>query len=71
MARAKLFVNDIKRPLIKADVTREGNRAIDQATIQVPPETPINASDTITYVQDMVDLEANRLIYNFEEHVKN
>ena len=71
MGHAKFFVNNVKRPLLKAEVTREGNRAIDQAKFEVPPETPVCASDEVTYSQDMVEMEANRLIFNFCQHVKD
>jgi len=71
MARAKIFVNDFPRQLIKASVTREGNRAIDQAKFIVCPETPICVTDQVVYVQDMVNLDRNSLIYNFCQHIKD
>ncbi len=71
MAVVKFFVNDVKRQLHKAEISREGSRAIDQAKISVPPETPIESSDQVTYVQDMVSLDANRLLFNFCQHIKD
>jgi len=71
MPVVKFFVNDVKRQLHKAEISREGNRAIDQAKIRVPPETPVCTSDRITYVQDMVDLCSNRLLFNFCQHIKD
>ena len=71
MAVVKFFVNDVKRQLHKAEISREGSRAIDQAKIQVPAETPIESTDTLTYVQDMVELCTNRLLFNFCQHVKD
>jgi len=71
MPRVKFFINDIERSLIKAEIVREGIRAVDQAVICVPPETPVCASDRIVYVQDMVDLDSNRIIYNFCQTLKD
>jgi len=71
MPRVKFFVNDIKRQLLKSEITREGNRAIDQANMEVPPETPVCATDKIIYVQDMVDICTNRLLFNFCQHIKD
>jgi len=71
MPKVKLFINDVPRRLIKAEVTREGIRAVDQSVICVPPETPVCASDRIVYVQDMVDLNTNRIIYNYCQTLKD
>ncbi len=71
MPHAKLFINNTRRALVKATVSREGCRAIDQAKFVVPPETPVDASDTIVYVQDMVNVFDNTLLFNFCEHVKD
>jgi len=71
MAYAKFFVNCIERDLLKSKVTREGSRAIDLGRFDVPTTTPVCASDTITYVQDMVCLSDNRLLFNFCQHVKD
>ncbi len=71
MPHAKLFINNTRRPLLKATVTREGCRAIDQAKFTVPPETPVDASDNIVYVQDMVNVFENTLLFNFCDHVKD
>jgi len=71
MPRVKLFINDIERALIKSEIVREGVRAVDQAVICVPPETPVCASDRVVYVQDMADLDANRIIYNFCQTLKD
>jgi len=71
MPHAKLFINGTKRALVSATVSREGCRAIDQAKFVVPPETPICASDTVIYMQDMVNVNNTRLLFNFCSHVKD
>ncbi len=71
MAVARIFVNDFPRQLIKASVSREGSRAIDQAKFIVCPETPICVTDQVVYIQDMVNLDRNNLLFNFCFHVKD
>ena len=71
MTRARIFVNDFPRQLIKASVTREGNRAIDQAKFIVCPATPICVTDQVVYVQDMANLDRLNLLYNFCQHIKD
>jgi len=71
MAVAKIFINDFPRQLIKATVTREGNRAIDQAKFILCPETPVCVTDEVVYIQDVANLDRNNLIYNFCEHIKD
>ncbi len=71
MPHAKLFINNTKRALVKAVVTREGCRAIDQAKFIVPPETPVDAGDCIIYMQDMVNVCNTRLLFNFCSHLKD
>ncbi len=71
MSRARIFVNDFPRQLLSAQVTREGNRAIDQAKFIVCPETPICVTDQVVYLQDMANLDRLDLLYNFCQHIKD
>jgi len=71
MPAAKLFINNVHRDLLKAHVPREACRSLDQGRFELPATTDVCPSDCITYVQDMVDLGSNRLLFNFCQHPKD
>lgn len=71
MPRAKLFINNVERDLLKACVPREACRSLDQGKFDLPAFTDVCSSDEITYVQDMVNLGSNRLLFNFCFHPKD
>lgn len=56
MARVKAFVNNTSVKLIESSITREGERAIDQAKIKIPICSSIVIGDTVTIQQDAIGL---------------
>jgi hypothetical protein len=71
MTQVNLFINDIKKSLIESEITKEGDRAIDEAIIKVPPSVDVNVNDKIIIIQDMIPLDNISAIYNFNEHVND
>ena len=52
MALVKLFINSIEKTLYEADLTKEGERAIDQITLKVPRAVNPTVNQEIKYLQD-------------------
>ena len=50
MTQVNLFINDIKKSLIESEITKEGDRAIDEAIIKVPPSVDVNVNDKIIII---------------------
>ena len=55
MAFVKLFINSIEKTLYEADLTKEGERAIDQIRLKVPKVVNPSVNQEVKYLQDMVD----------------
>jgi len=71
LSQTTLFINDIKKTIIEYSITKEGDRAIDEAVIKLPPSVDINASDVITIIQDMIPTNNLSAIYNFGENLSD
>jgi hypothetical protein len=69
MAVVSVFINDVKKSFVKTTIIREGDRAIDEADIMLPPSVDANPNDKIIIVQDMVSTDNLSAIYNFNESV--
>jgi len=71
MARVKVHVNKVPKTVISTEVTREGERAIDQSKIVMPLGSAICISDEITISQDAVDLDCVVGVYMMQGSVKD
>jgi len=69
MVNVAVFINDVKKSFSQTKITKEGNRAIDEADIVVPPTVDINTNDKVIIVQDMIPVTNLSAIYNFNENV--
>jgi hypothetical protein len=69
MVNVAVFINDVKKSFSQTKITKEGNRAIDEADIIVPPTVDVNTNDKIIIVQDMIPVTNLSAIYNFNENV--
>ncbi len=69
MVNVAVFINDVKKSFSQTRITKEGNRAIDEADIVVPPTVDINTNDKVIIVQDMIPVTNLSAIYNFNENV--
>ena len=66
MARVKVLVNNSARKIIQTQVTREGERAIDQSKVVLPICAAIDIGDRINILQDAVDLCGAVGLYMFQ-----
>jgi len=67
MAVVSVFINDVKKSFVKTTIIREGDRAIDEADIILPPSVDANPNDKVIILQDMVSTDNLSAIYNFNE----
>ena len=71
MAFVKLFINSIEKTLYEADLTKEGERAIDQIRLIVPKLVNPEVNQEIKYLQDMVDIGKLIAVYNLQGNVED
>ena len=57
MALVKLLINSVEKTLYDSDLTKEGERAVDQITVKVPKAVNPTINQDLTYLQDMADLK--------------
>ena len=69
MVTVALFINDVKKSFIKTNIIKEGDRAIDEADIVIPPTVDANTNDKIIIIHDMVAVDNLSAVYNFNETV--
>ncbi len=69
MVNVAVFINDVKKSFSQTRITKEGNRAIDEADIVVPPTVDVNTNDKVIIIQDMIPVTNLSAIYNFNENV--
>ena len=69
MVNVAVFINDVKRAFSETRIIKEGDRAIDEATITVPPTVDVNTNDTVEILHDMIPVTSLSAIYNFNETV--
>ena len=62
MARVRLFVKDTETTFLKSTVTKQGDRAIDQAKIYLPTCNNVEPNNDIKYVQDIASLTDLKLM---------
>ena len=71
MAFVKLFINSIEKTLYEADLTKEGERAIDQIRLKVPKVVNPVVNQEIKYLQDMADTRNLIAVYNLQGNVED
>ena len=71
MAFVKLFINSIEKALYEADLTKEGERAIDQIKLKVPKAVNPLINQEIKYLQDMADTRNLIAVYNLQGNVED
>jgi len=62
MARVRLFVKDTETTFLKSVITKQGDRAIDQAKIFLPLCNNVEPNNDIKYVQDIASLSDLKLM---------
>lgn len=68
MARVKALVNNTPIKLLESEVTREGERAIDQTKIVIPACSAVCIGCNLKILQDAVDLSCMVGAYLFQEN---
>ena len=63
MAIVKLFINSVEKNLYESDLTKEGERAVDQIRLVVPKAVDVTVNQEIKYLQDIVDM--TKLLHGF------
>ena len=71
MAFVKLFINSIEKTLYEADLTKEGERAIDQIKLKVPKSVNPAINQELKYLQDMADTKNLIAVYNLQGNVED
>jgi len=71
MAIVKLFVEGVEKNLHEVELTKEGERAIDQISLKVPKAVSVSVNQEIKYLQDMVDITKLITVYNFQGNAED
>jgi len=71
MAIVKLFINNVEKSLYEVDLTKEGERAVDQIRIKVPKAVAVTVNQEIKYLQDIVDTTRLISVYNFQGNTED
>ena len=71
MAIVKLFINSVEKSLYEADLTKEGERAVDQIRIKVPKAVAVTVNQDIKYLQDIVDMTRLIAVYNIQGNTED
>ena len=71
MALVKLLINSVEKTLYDSDLTKEGERAVDQITVKVPKAVNPTINQDLTYLQDMADLKNLIAVYNLQGNVED
>ena len=66
MALTKLILNNVTTPVMWTELTKQGERAIDQFRFRLPSHKSAVVNNTVLYLQDMANLEKLSAIYNFQ-----
>ena len=71
MGIVKLFINDVEKNLHSVELTKEGERAIDQIRLKVPKSVEVIVNQELKYLQDMVDLTKLIAVYNLQGNTED
>jgi len=71
MAVTKLFINNVEKQLLESDLTKEGERAIDQIRVKIPRDISVNVNQEMKFLQDMADLSTLISVYNLQGNVED
>ena len=71
MALVKLLINSVEKTLYDSDLTKEGERAVDQITVKVPKAVNPTINQELKYLQDMADIKNLIAVYNFQGNVED
>ena len=66
MALVKLILDGTTTPILSSSLEKQGERAIDQFKFQLPTNRSASVNDSVTYLQDIANLEYLTAIYNFQ-----
>ena len=71
MAVTKLFINGTEKQLLESDLTKEGERAIDQIRVKIPRDISVDVNQEVKFLQDIADLSTLISVYNFQGNVED
>tara|TARA_B100001750_G_scaffold124873_1_gene99107 strand:- start:996 stop:3230 length:2235 start_codon:yes stop_codon:yes gene_type:complete len=73
MTKVKILTgsNYTRRTLLRSELSKEGDRAIDQITVDLPKNETVGINDKLYYVQDFVEVDDLSLLLNFQLNVKD
>jgi len=66
MALVKLILDGTTTAILSSSLEKQGERAIDQFKFQLPTHRSATINDSVTYLQDIANLEYLTAIYNFQ-----
>ena len=71
MTFVKLFINSVEETVYESDLTKEGERAIDQIKLKVPKSVNPAINQELKFIQDMVDASDLIAVYNLQGNVED
>jgi len=71
MGIVKLFIDNVEKNLHGVELTKEGERAIDQIRLTVPKAVEVSVNQELKYLQDMVDLTKLIAVYNLQGNAED
>jgi len=69
MSQVKVFKNGVDIKVLSTEITMEGDRAVDQGTIELPADIDASIHDEITYHHDLVDMNGLKTYLGFENDI--
>jgi hypothetical protein len=67
----KLILNNAVVTPIEVTLKKEGDRAIDQIRVSIPPNKTVSSNQSLIWLQDYVTLDNLSAIYNLQSSVKD
>ena len=71
MAVTKLFINNVEKQLLESDLTKEGERAIDQIRVKIPRDISVDVNQEMKFLQDIADISTLISAYNLQGNVED
>lgn len=71
MTHATFFKNNVETKLIKSSITMEGDRAVDQGSVELPANIDAAIHDSVNYCHDIIDMNKLKVYLGFENNISD
>lgn len=71
MARVAMYIDGVKSTVLKYELKKDGERAVDELKFCVVPTQNVTTNESVTIVQDNFPLCNLSTVWTFQEHILN